>query len=44
MPSIHIAEDVFGDYIEQAGGYSEAKDLVKQWVREGPPKVETPNE
>ena len=35
MPAVHIAEAVFAQYIEQTGGYSEAKEEIKQVVREG---------
>lgn len=35
MPSIHISEAVFSEYVEQEGGYQAAKDKVKEVVREG---------
>lgn len=33
MPSIHIGEAVFDEWVNQEGGYSEAKDAIKDHVR-----------
>ena len=35
MPSIHISEAVFAEYIDREGGYAEAKQAIKEAVREG---------
>lgn len=35
MPAIHIAEDVFSEYVDKEGGYQEAKTKIKQVVQEG---------
>ena len=35
MPSIHIPESVFSSYVDQEGGYDEAKDAIKAAVKEG---------
>lgn len=35
MPSIHIPEAVFREYVDRAGGYDEAKAAVKDAVKEG---------
>jgi len=35
MPSIHIAEDTFRKYVDQEGGYQEAKDRIKDVVERG---------
>jgi hypothetical protein len=34
MPSVHVPEDVFEEYINQTGGYSKAKDRIKTVLRE----------
>lgn len=34
MPSIHVPEDVFEEYVFRAGGYQEAKDEIKDTLRE----------
>lgn len=34
MPTVHIAESVFREYVDREGGYDEAKDKVKRVVRE----------
>jgi len=34
MPSIHIAESAFETLVEQEGGYTAAKERVKELVQE----------
>jgi hypothetical protein len=34
MPSIHVPEAVFREYVYRAGGYDEAKDEIKQTLRD----------
>lgn len=34
MPSIHISERVFEELVKQEGGYSEAKQAVKEAARD----------
>ena len=34
MPAVHIPEKVFSDLVEQEGGYSEAKQAVKDAAQE----------
>lgn len=34
MPSIHVPEDVFREFVYRAGGYDEAKDEIKNTLRE----------
>jgi hypothetical protein len=35
MPSVHISEAVFREYVKREGGYDEAKQRVKEVVAEG---------
>ena len=35
MPSIHIPDDVFAEYVLEHGGSAEAKEAIKQRVRNG---------
>jgi len=34
MPSIHVPEDVFAEYVFRAGGYDEAKEEIKTTLRD----------
>jgi len=34
MPTMHIPEDVFEEYVFRAGGYDEAKAEIKETLRE----------
>ncbi len=35
MPSIHISDDVFAEYVLKHGGSEEAKHAIKERVRSG---------
>lgn len=34
MPTVHISESVFREYVDREGGYDEAKQKVKEVVKQ----------
>lgn len=34
MPSMHIPEGVFKEYVDREGGYTEAQNAIKEALRE----------